>query len=78
MLSVYYQQAISRKFHKLTWIKLDILEYPSKVELGFPRNSNVTFPAGLVQKIKVKKSIFRFPEPIFHCLFTNVYINNIS
>ena len=32
----------------------------------------------LVQKMKVKKSIFRFPDPSFHCLFTNVYINNIS
>ena len=32
----------------------------------------------LVQKIKVKKSIFIFPDPSFHCLFTNIYINNIS
>ena len=31
----------------------------------------------LIQKIKVKKSIFIFPDPSFHCLFTNVYINNI-
>ena len=32
----------------------------------------------LFQKIKVKKSIFRFLDPSFYCLFTNVYINNIS
>ena len=32
----------------------------------------------LVQKIKVKKSIFMFPDPSFHCLFTDDYINNIS
>ena len=32
----------------------------------------------LVSKIKVKKSIFRFPDPSFHRLFTNVYIYNIS
>ena len=32
----------------------------------------------LVQKIKVKKSIFIFTDPSFHCLFTDVYINNIS
>ena len=32
----------------------------------------------LVQKIKGKKSIFRFPDASFHCMFTNVYINNIS
>ena len=32
----------------------------------------------LVQKIKVKKSIFIFPDPSIHCLFTNAYINNIS
>ena len=32
----------------------------------------------LVQKIKVKKSIFIFPDPSFHCLFNNIYLNNIS
>ena len=32
----------------------------------------------LVQKIKVKKSIFIFPDPSFHCLFTDLYINDIS
>ena len=32
----------------------------------------------LGQKIKVKKSIFIFPDLSFHCLFTNVYINTIS
>ena len=32
----------------------------------------------VVQKIKVKKSIVRFIDPSFHCLFTNVYINDIS
>ena len=32
----------------------------------------------LVKKIKVKKSIFIFPDASFHCMFTNVYINNIS
>ena len=32
----------------------------------------------LVQKIKVNKSIFKFPDPPFHCLFTNVYKHNIS
>ena len=32
----------------------------------------------LVQKIKVKKSFFIFPDPSFHCLFTDVYMNNIS
>ena len=32
----------------------------------------------LVQKIKVKKSIFKFLVPSFHCRFTNVNINNIS
>ena len=32
----------------------------------------------LVQKIKVKKSFFIFPDPPSHCLFTNVYMNNIS
>ena len=32
----------------------------------------------LVQKIKVKKSIFKFLDPSFHCRFTNVNINNIS
>ena len=32
----------------------------------------------LVQKIKVKKSIFIFPDPSFYCLCTNIYINNIS
>ena len=32
----------------------------------------------LVQNIKVKKSIFRFLDPSFHCLFTNVYIINMS
>ena len=32
----------------------------------------------LVQKIKVKISIFIFLDPSFHCLFNNVYINNIS
>ena len=32
----------------------------------------------LVQKIKVKKSIFIFQDPSFHCLFTDVYINDIS
>ena len=31
-----------------------------------------------VKKIKVKKSIFIFPDASFHCMFTNVYINNIS
>ena len=30
-----------------------------------------------VQKIKVNKSVFIFPDPSFHCLFTNVYINTI-
>ena len=29
----------------------------------------------LVEKIKVKKSIFIFPDA---CMFTNVYIDNIS
>ena len=32
-----YQQAISRKSQKWAWNKLDILENPSKVELGFSR-----------------------------------------
>ena len=32
----------------------------------------------LVQKMKVKKSIFILPDASFHCMFTNVYINNIS
>ena len=32
----------------------------------------------LVQKIKVKKSFFIFPNPSFHCLFNNVYMKNIS
>ena len=32
----------------------------------------------LVQKIKVKKPIFIFLAPSFHCQFTNVYMNNIS
>ena len=32
----------------------------------------------LIQKIKVKKTIIIFPDPSFHCLFTNFYINNIS
>ena len=31
----------------------------------------------LVKEIKVKKSIFIFPDPSFDCLFTDVYINNI-
>ena len=32
----------------------------------------------LVQKIKVKKSFFIFPNPSFHCLFNNFYMKNIS
>ena len=32
----------------------------------------------LVHKIKVTKLIFIFPDPSFHYVFTNVYINNIS
>ena len=32
----------------------------------------------LVKKIKVKEMFFIFPDPSFHCLFTNVYMNNIS
>ena len=32
----------------------------------------------LVQKIKVKKSFFIFLDPSFRCLFTNVYMNDIS
>ena len=32
----------------------------------------------LVQKIQVKKTIFKFLDPSFHCRFTNVNINNNS
>ena len=48
-----YQQAISRKSQKWAWNKLDILEYPSKVELGFSRNSNFIFPAGIIPLEKI-------------------------
>ena len=31
----------------------------------------------LAQKIKVKKSFFIFPNPSFHYLFINIYMDNI-
>ena len=46
-------------------MSLDILEYPSKVELGFSRKSNFIFllQGGIFYKAKKNKSCVQVPRP---------------